>query len=324
MLAGSSRSFLRVPVSGTSPSSTSGPSARPTAIISRRGPRSLSSSDRSGAGPRRRRAAHRGLRALPAPGHVPASRGPPQAPGVRGSDLLGTAGAGLGRPGRPSRDCGTGPGGARRQPHRPHVHGRLERRLAVCGAAPLRVREPAHGARPRRRTAVARLLDHRLGPLRAAREQAAPGRADALPSLPDGRAGAAATAAGRRRAGPDRARRLPAGGRVVGATPRAGAAPVRAPGGHASARRHDADRVLSPEPAEYEHGEAHPRDVARGVSEREAAIAAAGGPLTSLRIRAAPRRPAPRPIAARPPYPGGGSRPDPRLVAGPRPAPARR
>ena len=51
--------------------------------------------------------------------------------------------AGLRRPGGAGRDRRPGAGGARRQPHRAHLHRRPLRRLALRGAAPGRLRQPA-------------------------------------------------------------------------------------------------------------------------------------------------------------------------------------
>ena len=53
--------------------------------------------------------------------------------------------------------CWPGAGGARRQPHRPHLHRRSLGRLAVRRAASRRLREPAH-ATPGRWPRAARLL----------------------------------------------------------------------------------------------------------------------------------------------------------------------
>ena len=64
-------------------------------------------------------------------------------------------------------------GGARRQPHRPRLHRRPLRRLALRVDAPDRLREPAESRAPRRRPAARRRLHRGRGALRAAGEQAA-------------------------------------------------------------------------------------------------------------------------------------------------------
>ena len=85
--------------------------------------------------------------------------------------------AGLGRrrpadPGRRSRA-----GRARRQPHRPDLHRRPQRRLAVRRAAPGRPGRPADQHPRRRRPAADRHPDARGGALRAAGQRAHPCRA---------------------------------------------------------------------------------------------------------------------------------------------------
>ena len=88
-----------------------------------------------------------------------------------------------GRPTPGSRCVGPGAGRARRQPHRPGLHRRPQRRLALRRAVPGRPRQPADLGARRRRPGAARHPGHRLGPLRPAGEQADPGRAGHLPAL---------------------------------------------------------------------------------------------------------------------------------------------
>ena len=98
-------------------------------------------------------------------------------------------------------------GGPRRQPHRPDLHRRPLRRLALRRAAPGRPGDPADQRARRRRPRADRHPDGRHGPLRAAAEQADHRRARHLRALAGGRA----DAAGRPRAGGRGARRRSAG-----------------------------------------------------------------------------------------------------------------
>ena len=114
--------------------------------------------------------------AAPASSRTARQAGRAAAAAVRGPALLGAAAARLRRSARRAAARRPGAGRARRQPHRPHVHRRPQRRLAVSSAAPRRLREPADLERPRRRPRAARRLHHGHAPLRAAAEQAAAGR----------------------------------------------------------------------------------------------------------------------------------------------------
>ena len=89
---------------------------------------------------------------------------------------------GFGDPNARLADRRAGARRARRQPNRPALHRRLERELAVRGAAPLRVGEPAQRPPPRRRTDPHRLPHHRRGALRSARQSPDAGRAGPLPA----------------------------------------------------------------------------------------------------------------------------------------------
>src|SRR5437660_650090 len=84
---------------------------------------------------------------------------------------VGQARSGVRRPAGTPPGRGTGARGARRQPDRSHVHRGLERQLAVRGAAPLWLREPAHGSGARRRPRADGLLHQRRRAVRAARQQ---------------------------------------------------------------------------------------------------------------------------------------------------------
>src|SRR6266550_3904310 len=156
--------------------------------------------------------------------------------------------------------------GARREPHRPHVHGRLERHLAVRGVVSAWLRESTAIAVARRRPDAQRLLYRRGRAVRTARQQAEPPRARALPSLSRRRAALAATRARGGDAGPHCARELAQGGGVVAAARAARSAAVRTRRREPPARWERRDRVLPPEPAEHQHREAQPDDVVRGVS----------------------------------------------------------
>ena len=101
--------------------------------------------------------------------------------GVPRLAILGEAGAFVRRPRRARSDPGPGSGGARLQPHRPHVHGGPLGRHLVQRPLPDRLCFAALQRFARRRTGTARRLHHRRLPLRAARQQAA-ARGD--PQLP--------------------------------------------------------------------------------------------------------------------------------------------
>ena len=94
-----------------------------------------------------------------------------QAGVVRRPGLLGPAGHRAGaRSGARIAVVGLAPGGARRQPHRPHLHRRPQRRLAVRRAPPRRARDAADVDVGRRRAGARRHPDHAARPLRAAGE----------------------------------------------------------------------------------------------------------------------------------------------------------
>src|SRR5207249_5209209 len=157
--------------------------------------------------------------------------------------------------------------GPRRQPHRPHVHGRSERRLALRRALPRGLRQPADLAPSRRRAPAPRRLHHGDDPLRPTGEQADAERGRRLRALlPQGAAAAGPRARGRR----PRADRL--AGLSTSAAParrftaRADAC-VRARRADDVRRRRHADRLVPPEPAEHLHGQAHAPDAPRRVQE---------------------------------------------------------
>ena len=115
-----------------------------------------------------------------------------------------------------------------------------------------------------RRAGAARRLHRRGGALRAARQQADAGRDRPLPSASRRGARRAAARVGRRRAREDRVRRVPAAAEAR--RPRAETpARVRPRRRTSPAERTDADRLLSPEPAEHEHRQAHGEDDRRRV-----------------------------------------------------------
>src|SRR5207244_13019022 len=143
--------------------------------------------------------------------------------------------------------CRARASGARREPHRPHVHGRLERHRVVRGAVWPWLREPTAIAVARRRADAQRLLYRRGRAVRAARQQAEPRRARALPSLSGRRAALAATSARGGDAGPHCARELAQGGGVVGAARAAASATVPTWGCEQAARWDRRDRVVPPE-----------------------------------------------------------------------------
>ena len=178
--------------------------------------------------------------------------------GVPRVDLLGKAGAELRRPAARLVIVGLAPGGPRREPHRPHVHGRSLGRLPLRGAAPCGLRQPAHS---RRGTTGWCCADaYIVAPVRCAPPANKPTPRDrALRALPRARAGAAAVACGR-------------GARSVRA-PRPGRRARRYARGHASGT---AWRWRSPtvgallcgyhvSQQKHLHRPPHPRDVRRGA-----------------------------------------------------------
>src|SRR5438094_36459 len=191
-------------------------------------------------------------------------RGVAAAP-VCGPRLLGAAAAGLRRPegAPPPRRARTR--GARRQPHRPDVHGRPERRLARRRAPPRGLRQPADLATSGRRSPPPRRVHHRRAPLRAARQQADAGRARALRAVPSRGARAVGSRERRRGARADRLAGVPA------CPPPARRAPATARPALRARRRGDlrrwrrADRLVPPEPAEHVHRQAHAADAPRRV-----------------------------------------------------------
>ena len=113
---------------------------------------------------------------------------------LRRSVLLGAAGARVRRPGGPRAHPGPGAGGPRREPDRPHLHGRPVGRLPLRVVVPHRLREPAHQRLARRRARPAWRVRVRRQPMRAAREQAHAAGARPVPAVPragDRRAGRA-------------------------------------------------------------------------------------------------------------------------------------
>ena len=131
-------------------------------------------------------------------------------------EYWGAPGARAGRPERPAPHHRARPRGARRQPHRPALHRRLQRELALRGAAPLRLGQPAQLAPARRRPGADRLPHHRRRPLRPAGQPPHARGAGQLPPVSRRRAAPAAQRPGRARARPDRVGELahapPAGG----------------------------------------------------------------------------------------------------------------
>src|SRR6266550_6495859 len=137
---------------------------------------------------------------------------------------------------------------------------------------------------PDARLLVVGLAPAAHGAVRAARQQAEPPRARALPSLSRRRATLAATRARGGDARPHCARELAQGGGVVAAARAARSATVRTRRREPPARWERRDRVVPPESAEHQHREAHPDDVVRGVS------SGAGRPRASrLSIEPRPR-----------------------------------
>ena len=130
------------------------------AVASDRGPKDTVAARATGRG---------GLPALPAAGAL-ARGGGPHGPGlVRRPGVLGSRRPRLRR--SPRRTGARRPGARRprRQPHRPHVHGRPLGRLALRRALPGRLRVPADEHVTRRRPRADRRLHHRHGALRPAR-----------------------------------------------------------------------------------------------------------------------------------------------------------
>src|SRR5712691_4910816 len=84
--------------------------------------------------------------------------------------LLGAAAAGLRRSRGTAPRHGPGSGRSWRQPHRPHVHRRPQRRLAVPRALRGGLRQPADVHRNRRRPPASGRLYHRGASLRASRQ----------------------------------------------------------------------------------------------------------------------------------------------------------
>ena len=97
---------------------------------------------------------------------------------------------GWGDPARVHPDRRPGARRARREPDRAGLHRRPQRRLPVRRAAPVRPRQRSRRAYRRGRPAADRRADGRRGPLRAAGEQADPGRARYVRALAGRRAAA--------------------------------------------------------------------------------------------------------------------------------------
>src|SRR5690606_19799938 len=151
----------------------------------------------------------------------------PAASRLPGRTLLGPPGPGFRRSRGAAADHRPGPRGPRGEPHRAHVHRRQLGRLALPGAPPGGVREPARIPRPQRRAHRARRLRYRLVPLCAAREPAQHWGAGGLPPVPGARARPAPAGRGRRGPGPDRLRHLPAGTAGAGVGLACGSRPRR-------------------------------------------------------------------------------------------------
>src|SRR5438105_10626009 len=225
--------------------------------------------------------AHGRLPRLPAAGGVARRGRAGQGAPLRGVDLLGAAGARLRRSGRAPDPHRPGPGGARRQPDRPDVHRRPQRRVPLRRAPSGGIRQPAAERAPGRRAAAERRLHRRALQVRAAGQRPVAGGAAPLQPVARRRDLAAAQRARLARA---RSRRVgvvapalcPA--RVRG--PAAEAA-LRARRGRARPRGACAARQLPREPAEHEHGQAHAAHDGRGAG----AGARAGAGLTQAAIR---------------------------------------
>ena len=110
---------------------------------------------------------------LSAPGRVARAGRAREAGRVRERGVLGPARPGLRRSRRARLRPRARARGARRQPHRPRVHGRPLGRLAVRLAPPDRVRQPADVVARGRRPRAARRVRRGRGPVRATREPAA-------------------------------------------------------------------------------------------------------------------------------------------------------
>ena len=166
---------------------------------------------------------------------------------------------GFGDPAARLAVVGLAPGGPRGQPHRAGLHrgpiGGLALRRPVAG----RLRQPAHQRVDRRRSRAGGRLGDGVRSLRAARQQAEPGRARRVPALsPPGAPGVGRRAG----AGGARAVRLLGAGRPV----RAAAPPsLRPPGRVPAPRRQDVALLVPPEPAEHLHRDADRADVRRRV-----------------------------------------------------------
>ena len=174
-------------------------------------------------------------------------------------------------------------GRARRQPHRPGVHRRPLRRLALRGAAPRRVREPADVGHARRRArahgayvaAAVRCAPPENKPTPEERDRCLPFLVRELALLDRVRVDRRAR---RVRAATRLARRS----RARGVRAAAAAAAVRARRGGADGGRVRRPRLVPPEPAEHVHRQAHRADARRGVRR---------GPASSRqRARARPTR----------------------------------
>ena len=209
-----------------------------------------------------------------------ARRSPARAGGVPRRDVLGSADPRVRRPGGPHRRARPGPGGPRRQPHRPRLHRRPQRRLAVPGHAPRRTGQPADVHARRRRAAAARRVGHGGGQVRAAGQPADAGRARRLRAVP-------ASASWRRStrssscASARSASRRPAGTTAVRPRPRFG---------HGVEVPSTAGRccwLVPPEPAEHVHRAADRADARRRVRPgrrarraRRVDVARVGSPAT--------------------------------------------
>ncbi|CAK7285501.1 hypothetical protein SGPA1_31374 [Streptomyces misionensis JCM 4497] len=205
-----------------------------------------------------------GLPGLPPAGGVARGGRADQTGRLRRLDVLGQAGARLRPRGRPAADHRPGPGGARRQPHRAHVHRRPLRGRALPGAVRRGPRQPPHRGQRRRRTGTVRSPDHRARALRAARQQADPRRARHLPVLA-GPGAASAAPHGAGRSGPRRLRLAGGAARVRrGGLDRPPAPPGLRPRHPGRARRPGPLRLLPCQPAQHLHRPAHPGDAARG------------------------------------------------------------
>ena len=98
-------------------------------------------------------------------------------------DLLGQTRAEFRRSRGAAFDLGSRAGGPRRQSHRPHVHRRSQRRVALSSAAQGRLRESAAIDERGRRARAHRLRHHRRLPLCAPGQQTAARGAARLPGL---------------------------------------------------------------------------------------------------------------------------------------------